>query len=188
MRFAAAVAATALWLVAAMPAAAADTLTPTPVTTTLVAGTSTTLNKTHNLDGLPARADIIVAIDTTSSMTAPIAQAQADANSICTTVQGQIPGARFAVVALGDYPAMPSGSPSDDPYALLTPGFVSSCAAFSAAIATMTARYGGTARVRWSASIAKVQSGNFRRPDEVRTLEHGRIELVLRTLARIGRR
>ena len=26
--------------------------------------------------------------------------------------------------------------------------------------------------------MAKVQSGNFQRPDEVRTLEHGRIELV----------
>lgn len=143
MRFAAALAATALWLVAAMPAAAADTLTPTPVTTTLVAGTSTTVNKTLNLDGLPARADIIVAIDTTSSMTAPIAQAQADAVSICNTVQGQIPGARFAVVALGDYPAMPAGSPTDNAYALLTPGFVSSCATFSAAIATMTAHDGG---------------------------------------------
>jgi hypothetical protein len=143
IRFAAVLAAMALWLVAAMPAAAADTLTPTPVTTTLVAGTSTTVDKTLNLDGLPARADIIVAIDTTSSMSGPIAQAQADAISICNTVQGQIPGARFAVVALGDYPAMPAGSPTDNAYALLTPGFVSSCAVFSAAIATMTAHDGG---------------------------------------------
>src|SRR5205814_2598773 len=114
MRFAAAFAATALWLVGAMPAAAADTLTPTPVTTTLVAGTSTTVNKTLNLDGLPARADIMVAIDTTSSMTAPIAQAQADAINICSTVQTSIPGARFAVVAPGDYPTMPFASSSAD--------------------------------------------------------------------------
>ena len=112
MRFAAILAATILWLVAAIPVAAADTLTPTPVTTTLVAGTSTTVNKTLSLDGLPARADIIVAIDTTASMGGPIAQAQADANSICTTVQGSIPGARFAVVALGDYPTMPFGVPT----------------------------------------------------------------------------
>jgi len=137
MRFTAVLAATVLWLVAAIPVAAADTLTPSPVTTTLVAGTSTTVNKTLSLDGLPARADIIVAIDTTSSMTGPIAQAQADANNICTTVQFSIPQARFAVVALGDYPAMPGGVPSDVAYALLTPGFVSSCAAFSAAIGTM---------------------------------------------------
>ena len=143
MRFTAVLAATVLWLVAAIPVSAADTLTPTPVATTLVAGTSTTVNKSLSLDGLPARADIIVAIDTTSSMTGPIAQAKADAINICSTVQGSIPGARFAVVALGDYPGMPFGSPSDVPYALKTTGFTSSCADFSAAIGTLTAHDGG---------------------------------------------
>ena len=143
LRFAAVLAAGILWLVAAIPVAAADTLTPTPVTTTLVAGTSTTVNKTLNLDGLPARADIIVAIDTTASMTLPIAQAQADANNLCSTVQGMIPGARFAAVDFEDYPGMPSGSGADVPYTLLTPGFVSSCATFAAALMTMTADGGG---------------------------------------------
>ena len=143
MRFMAVLAATMLWLVAAIPVSAADTLTPSPVTTTLVAGTSTTVNKTLTLDGVPAKADIIVAIDTTASMGVPIAQAQADAMNICSNVKGSIPGARFAVVALGDYPAMPSGGPGDVPYALLTAGFVSSCTVFSAAIATMTAHDGG---------------------------------------------
>jgi hypothetical protein len=143
MRFAAVLAATALWLVAAIPVSAADTLTPSPVTVSLPAGASTTVNKTLTLDGLPARADIIVAIDTTASMGIPIAQAQADANNLCSYVQGLIPGARFAVVALGDYPAMPAGAPTDVPYLLLTPGFISSCAAFSAAIGTMTAHDGG---------------------------------------------
>ncbi len=143
LRFAAVLAAGILWLVAAIPVAAVDTLTPTPVTTTLVAGTSTTVDKTLTLDGLPARADIIVAIDTTSSMTGPIAQAQADASNLCATVQASIPGARFAAVDFEDYPAMPSGSGSDVPYTLLTPGFVSSCATFSAAIATMSADGGG---------------------------------------------
>ncbi len=142
-RFAAVLAATVLWLVAAMPASAADTLTPSPVTTTLVAGASTTVDKTLNLDGLPARADIIVAIDTTASMGAPIAQAKADANSICTTVKASIPGARFAAVDFEDYPGMPSGTASDDPYLLLTPGFISDCTAFSTAIGTMTADGGG---------------------------------------------
>ena len=143
VRFGAVLAASILWLVTAIPAAAADTLTPSPVTVSLVAGTSTTVNKTLSLDGLPARADIIVAIDTTASMGVPIAQAQADASNLCATVQGSIPGARFSVEALGDYPGMPFGSAGDVPYALLTPGFVSSCAVFSAAIATMTAHDGG---------------------------------------------
>jgi hypothetical protein len=134
MRFAAVLAASALWLVAAIPVSAADTLTPSPVTVSLVAGTSIDINKTLTLDGLPARADIIVAIDTTASMGAPIAQAQADATNICTTVKASIPGARFAAVDFEDYPGMPAGAAGDTPYVLLTPGFVSDCTAFSTAI------------------------------------------------------
>ena len=143
MRFSAVLAASAIWLVAAFPAAAADTLTPSPVTVSLVAGTSTDVNKTLSLDGLPARADIIVAIDTTGSMGAPIAQAKADANAICTQIKGSIPGARFAAVDFEDYPGMPFGGPGDTPYLLLTPGFISDCTVFSAAIGTMTADGGG---------------------------------------------
>lgn len=132
-----------LCLVAAIPVSAADTLTPSPVTVSLVAGTSTTVDKTLTLDGLPARADIIVAIDTTASMGAPIAGAKADAINICTTVRASIPGARFAAVDFEDYPGMPAGSAGDTPYTLLTPGFVADCTAFSAAIGTMTADGGG---------------------------------------------
>jgi hypothetical protein len=143
MRFAAVLAASVLWLVAAIPVSAADSLTPSPVAETLVAGTSTTVSKTLTLDGLPARADIIVAIDTTGSMGAPIAQAQADASNICSTVKGSIPGARFAAVDFEDYPGMPGGGAGDTPYMLLTPGFISDCTAFSAAIGLMTADGGG---------------------------------------------
>jgi hypothetical protein len=127
-------------LAQAVPALGADTLTPSVFTTTLQAGASTTVSKTLHLDGLPPRADIIVAVDTTGSMATPIAQAQADAVNICNTVQGAIPGARFAVVDFEDYPPPQGpGFPGDVPYTLKTPGFTSSCAAFSAAIATMTA-------------------------------------------------
>ena len=143
MRFGAVLAAGILWLVAAIPASAADTLTPSPVTVSLVAGTSTTVNKTLTLDGVPARADIIVAIDTTSSMSGPIAQAQADANNLCTTVKGSIPGARFAAVDFEDYPGMPGGTVADTPYTLLTPGFIADCTVFAAAIGTMSADAGG---------------------------------------------
>ena len=143
MRFAAVLAGALVWLVAAIPVAAVDTLTPTPVAETLVAGTSTTVNKTLSLDGLPARADIIVAIDTTGSMATPIAQAQADASNICSTVKASIPGARFAAVDFEDYPTMTGGSAADTPYLLLTPGFISDCTAFSLALGTMTADGGG---------------------------------------------
>jgi hypothetical protein len=127
--------------VQALPAFGADTLTPSVFSTTLQAGASTTVNKTLHLDGLPPRADIIVAVDTTGSMAGPIAQAQADANNICSTVQGAIPGARFAVVDFEDYPPpLGPGQAGDIACRLLTPtGFTSSCATFSAAIATMSA-------------------------------------------------
>jgi hypothetical protein len=127
-------------LVQTAPAFGADTLTPSTFTTTLQAGASTTVNKTLHLDGLPPRADIIVAVDTTGSMGGPIAQAQADAVNICNTVQGAIPGARFAVMDFEDYPPPAGpGAVGDVPYTLKTPGFTSSCAVFAAAIATMTA-------------------------------------------------
>jgi len=85
------------------PALAADTLTPSSVVRTLPAGGSTTVDKILHLDGLPARADIIVAIDTTGSMGAALAQAKLDAVDICTDVQAAIPGARFAAVEFQDY-------------------------------------------------------------------------------------
>ena len=144
MRISAVLAASVLWLVAAFPVAAADTLTPASVSVTLAAGDSTTVNKTLALDGLPARADIIVAIDTTGSMGVPIAQAKLDADNICWAASS-IPGARFSAVDFEDYPGMPSGDPSDTPYTLLTPGFISDCTAFAAAIGTMTADGGGDA-------------------------------------------
>ena len=67
----------------ASPALAADTLTPSPVVLTLQAGQSTTINKSLHLDGLPAKADIIVAIDTTGSMSGALADAKDDAEQIC---------------------------------------------------------------------------------------------------------
>jgi Bacterial Ig-like domain (group 1) len=130
-------------LATAMPAFGADTFTPNPVNVTLQAGASTTVQKTLHLDALPGAADIVVAIDTTSSMTAAIAQAKMQATDLCADVKMAIPGARFAAVDFEDYPGMPFGSAADTPYALLTPGYVDDCATFSAAIATMVADAGG---------------------------------------------
>jgi hypothetical protein len=126
----------------ASPALAADTLTPTPVAVTLQAGESTTVDKTLHLDGLPAKADIIVAIDTTGSMGAALAQAKLDAVDICTDVQAQIPGARFAAVEFQDYPIAPYGGPADSPYELHTAGYTADCATFSAGVGAMTLGFG----------------------------------------------
>ncbi len=130
-------------LATAIPAFGADTFTPNPVNVILPAGGSTTVNKTLHLDALPGAADIIVAVDTTSSMTDAIDQAKAQANQLCVDVRNQIPGARFAAVDFEDYPGMPFGGPGDTPYLLLTPGYVADCTVFSAAIATMVDDGGG---------------------------------------------
>lgn len=127
---------------AAVSASAADTFTPPSVNLTLEPGDSATVAKQLLLDPAPAKADIVLAIDTTGSMGSAIAQAQAEANAIVSAVQGPIPGARFAVVDFEDYPGMPSGSAADVPYTLLSP-FTSSSVAVSAAIGTMVADGGG---------------------------------------------
>jgi Mg-chelatase subunit ChlD len=126
-------------LAQAVPAFGADAFTPNPVTVTLQAGASTTVDKTLHLDALPGAADIIIAIDTTGSMSAAIAQAKAQATQLCTDVQNQIPGARFAVIDFRDVP----DRPATQGVLVLTPGFTSSCAVVQTAINTMSAGGGG---------------------------------------------
>jgi Mg-chelatase subunit ChlD len=121
------------------PAFGADEFQPNPVAVTLQAGASTTVHKTLHLDALPGAADIIIAIDTTGSMSAAIAQAKAQASQLCTDVQNQIPGARFAVFDFRDVP----DRPATQGVLILTPVFTSSCAAVQAAINTMAAGGGG---------------------------------------------
>ena len=120
-----------------------DRFQPAVVNLTLQAGQSATVNKLLHLTGLPAKADIIIAVDTTSSMGPAIAQAKAEAVQICNAVKAAIPGARFAAVDFEDYPAQPSGTAADTAYTLLTPGYVTDCTTFSAAINTMVADGGG---------------------------------------------
>src|SRR6266545_3372279 len=126
-------------LATAMPAFGADTFTPNPVNVTLPAGESTTVHKTLHLDALPGAADIIIAIDTTGSMAAAIAQAKAQATQLCTDVQNAIPAARFAVFDFRDVP----DRPATNGVLILTPVFTSSCVAVQAAINAMSAGGGG---------------------------------------------
>lgn len=131
------------WLAAAAPVFAADTLDPAVVSETVAAGETIEVDKTLHLDGLPAKADIIVAIDTTGSMSGALADAKADAMDICNDVQAMIPGARFAAVEFQDYPFSPYGGLGDNPYELHTPGYTASCAVFSAGVTAMTLGFGG---------------------------------------------
>ena len=87
-----------------------DGITPEPVSVTLGKGSSTTVDSSLHLTQLPARADILLALDTTGSMQLAIDNAKADANDLVNTIQAQIPGARFAVASFKDYPIPPFGS------------------------------------------------------------------------------
>ncbi|MHB1244289.1 MAG: post-COAP-1 domain-containing protein [Gaiellaceae bacterium] len=120
-------------------ALAVDSFTPNPVVVTLQAGESASVSKTLHLDALPGAADIIIAIDTTGSMTGAIAQAKMQATQLCTDVQAAIPGARFAVFDFRDIP----DRPATQGVLILTPTFTSSCAAIQLAINTMAAGGGG---------------------------------------------
>jgi hypothetical protein len=93
--------------VVAAPTFAADNFNPAVVNVNLQAGQSTTISKTLHLDALPGAADILIAIDTTGSMNDAIVQAKAQATQLCTDVQAQIPGARFAVWDFKDIPDRP---------------------------------------------------------------------------------
>ena len=125
-------------LATSIPAFGADSFDPNPVNRTLPAGGSTSVDKTLHLDALPGAADIIIAIDTTGSMTNAIAQAKAQATQLCTDVQNAIPGARFAVFDFKDI----TDRPATLGVLILTPVFTSSCAAVQAAINTMSASGG----------------------------------------------
>jgi hypothetical protein len=111
-----------LWsLATALPASATDELSPATVTVTLAPGESKTVTKHLHLDARPAKADIMLAIDTTSSMCTAITAAKNEATAIVNQVQADIPGAHFAVADFKDYPGF---DPDDYPYVLrsaLTP-------------------------------------------------------------------
>ncbi len=121
---------------------AADSLKPSSLSLTLAPGASWTVAQTLHLDATPPKADVVLAVDTTGSMGAAIADAKTDAISIVGRIQSAIPGARFAVVDFKDYPFAPFGGGSDYPY-LLRSGLTSDGAGVQAAVNAMTAGGGG---------------------------------------------
>jgi hypothetical protein len=127
---------------AASTATAADSLTPASVSKTLMAGQSATIAKTLHLDAQPAKADIVLAIDTTGSMGGAIAQAQSEAISIVNDVKSSIPGARFGVVDFKDYDVPEYSCCGDYPY-LLRQGLTGDASLVQGAINAMSASGGG---------------------------------------------
>ena len=103
---------------------AADSFKPATISLTLAPGASWKTSQTLHLDSLPPKADIVLAVDTTGSMGAAIADAKTDATGIVNRVKSSIPGSRFAVVDFKDYPFAPFGwpgpvPPPDYPYKLV---------------------------------------------------------------------
>jgi hypothetical protein len=89
-------------------AARADTATPEGIsppaaTVTLGKGSSTTVASSLHLNALPPKADVLLALDTTGSMGAAIADATRDANDLISQLQSSIPQTKFAVAEFKDY-------------------------------------------------------------------------------------
>ena len=84
-------------------ASGADSLTlGTPPSGVARGGTMSLTGNTLRLNALPGKADIEIAIDTTLSMGASIAQAKTDATNLVTSVHNDIPDAQFSVVQFRD--------------------------------------------------------------------------------------
>jgi hypothetical protein len=98
--------------------AAADSITPNPASLSLAAGSSTTIHQTIQLDALPPKADILLALDATGSMGTALAEARTDANAMVSQIQAQIPQARFAVANFKDYPFSPFGLAAENGFGL----------------------------------------------------------------------
>jgi hypothetical protein len=112
--FVAVVAVLALWV----SGAGADSITPNPASLSLAPGSSTTVHQTIQLDALPPKADILLALDATGSMGTALAEARSDANTMVSQIRASIPGARFAVANFKDYPFSPFGLSADNGFGL----------------------------------------------------------------------
>jgi len=90
-------------------------LLPATVTETLAPGGSFTEAKTLTvpLGWLPAKADIMFALDVTGSMGGEIANVQNNSVNIMNAVLAEIPDSRFAVMSHADYPGFTAILPDD---------------------------------------------------------------------------
>ena len=131
----------AVVLAAVVAAPATATVTPPTATLTVPAGTSGATPATVGVPALPAKADILIAIDTTGSMGAAIAEATSEANALVAAVQGAVADAQFAVVDFKDFGDVASGGGSAE-YVLLQP-MTANAGDVQAAVNTMVATGGG---------------------------------------------
>lgn len=101
------------------------------------AGGSAEVQRTFSVPAKPASADIEIAIDTTGSMGASIAQAKADAAAIVNGVKLQVPDSQFAVVQFRDA--------GDAPEYAVARSMTSDAAAIQTALDSLAAGGGGDA-------------------------------------------
>jgi hypothetical protein len=120
----------------ALTAATEAGLSPPTASFTLRAGTGTTETKTVTVPATPPSADVEIAIDTTGSMAAGIADAESEASAIVSGVQGSVANTDFAVVAFKDNV---DGSGEYNVVQSMTP----TASAITAALGTLGAGGGG---------------------------------------------
>ena len=123
----------------AWPTAVGATITPATDAVQVAAGSSVDHLISVDVPAVPPKADILIAIDTTGSMGASIAQAKTDANSIVSGVQGSVADTQFAIVGFKD-----SSDGATNEYQVVQ-AMTSSSAAVQTAINGLSAGGGGDA-------------------------------------------
>ncbi len=105
-------------LISVVPALAATPgVDPATVTTTLKPGQSTIVNKTVHTPVIPPNPDVVFLSDTTGSMGPAIANVQANAISVMSTVLAAQPTAQFAAAQYKDADPAYNGGGCADPFA-----------------------------------------------------------------------
>lgn len=149
-RFGAAVGcAVAVTLLAAGSGAATDSFTPSTLAVSAAAGGSASVPESFQLDPLPPKADILLALDTTGSMGGPggaLGNARSDATAIVNTLASDFAASKgtvkFAVADFQDYYPQFSGTSTDTPYRLDQP-LTTAAAAVQAAVNSVPSGDGG---------------------------------------------
>jgi uncharacterized repeat protein (TIGR01451 family) len=128
----AATAASMFMLVMGASAASGSGVDPSSYSATLASGTSVTITKTVHTPAIPPRVDILFLADTTGSMGPTIANVQANASAIMSSVRGSQPDSDFGAANYRDFNC-------SDPFAYqLNQGITSSTAAAQAGINAWT--------------------------------------------------
>jgi hypothetical protein len=153
--------ATALATVLGGPASADPGVSPSVVDGTADPGTSFAVDKVVTTPEIPPKPDVVLAVDTTGSMTGAIENVQANLQEIITDIKAAQPDAHGAVVSYKDFT-------DPDPFTVVQ-NLTADEAALQAAVDSLSAAGGGDTPEAWINALFEISTGAISfRPDSSR--------------------